>query len=165
MKRHDREIIFLLALLAIAWGVFLIEDGLFNTGLADSKEFAIGLAFVVSGFIAALVLFCNQAWFARVSRLLRISTLIVICLAYAVTTYSRWLDRDENTQPVTGTDMIVAHVKASDEWIMVHKSQLQRPAHWYETGVDMTYLANDGQQLSAIQLPAKFLPLKSIKKM
>ena len=164
MKRFGGRLI-ILAFLAIAWGVFLIEDGLFNTGLADIKEFAIGSAFVVAGFIVALALFCNQVWLARVSRLRGISTLIVICLVFMATTYSRWLERDEQIQPVTGTDMMVAHVKASDEWIMIHKSQLQRPAHWYETGVRMTYLNDDGKKLSAIQLPAKFLPLKSIKQM
>lgn len=166
MKRYIREIALLLALATIAWGVFLLEDGLFNTGSADIKEFGLGLVFMLCGLLYTIVLFSNKSWFTPLSPALRIGFLILISIMYTAYVYSRWSNRDEqNSQIVTGKDMIVGHVKASNEWIMVQKSMLQRSAHWYESGVYMSYLADDEQQSLSIRLPAKFLPLKSIKEL
>lgn len=155
----------LLALAAIVWGVFLIEDGLFNSGSADLKEFGLGLIFILCGLLYILALFSNKSWFTPLSRALRISILVMISIMYTAYVHSRWPNRDENIQIVTGKDMIVGYINASNEWIMVQKSMLQRPAHWYESAVYMSYLADDEQQSLSIRLPAKFLPLKSIKEL
>ena len=161
----NRDINLLLAFLAMAWGVFLIEDGLFNAGSADLKEFAIGVVFILPGLINTLVLFCKQKYPARMSPWPGIGALVLLSLFYTTSVYSRWSNRGENTLPVvSATAMIAAHVNASDEWLMIHKSLLQRPAHWYESGVLLSYLGDERQPRS-ILLPAKFLPLKSIKEM
>ena len=165
MKRQLPAFIILMASMAIAWGIFLVEDGLFNTGATDLKEFGIGLAFFISAFIFTLVVFCAKGWHVRMSPLFGISTFILISAIYAGSVYLRWQNHEINGDPVAGTDMIVGHVEASNEWIMVDRSLLQRPAHWYESGVRMTYLADDKQQSLSIRLPAKYLPLKSIKEL
>lgn len=165
MKRQLPAFILLIAFLAIAWGIFLVEDGLFNTGATDFKEFGIGLAFFILAFIFTLVIFYAKRWFVRVSPWFGISTFILISVIYAGSVYLRWQNHEIKSEIVTGTDMIVGHVEASNEWIMVDRSLLQRPAHWYESGVRMTYLADDEQQSLSIRLPAKYLPLKSIKEM
>lgn len=166
MKRYIREIAFLPVLPAIVWGVFLIEDGLFSTGSADLKEFGLGLIFTLCGLLYTLVLFSSKSWFTWLSPALRISLLMLASIMYTAFVHSRWPNRDDqNSRIVSGKEMIVGHVKASNEWVMVQKSVLQRPAHWYESGVNITYLSDDEQQTLSIRLPVKFLPLKSIKEM
>ncbi len=160
----NRETYILSTFPAIAWGVYLIEDGLFNAGSADIKEFAIGLVFILPGLMIMLVSFCKPGSPARASPWPGIAMLVLISLLYTASVYSRWLNRGENIPPGAATEMIAGHIKASNEWIMIRKSMLQRPAHWYESGVLLTYLGDEQQPLS-IRLPAKFLPLKSIKEM
>jgi len=165
MKRHLPAFILLLLLLAISWGVFLVEDGLFNTGSIDFKEFSIGLTFIICAFIFILAVFSNKRWSDRAPAWPGTSSLILIAVIYTGSVYLRWHDREENAGPVVGTDRIVGLVEASNEWIMIDRSLLQRPAHWYESSVQMIYLAEDEQQTLSIHLPAKYLSLKSIKEM
>jgi len=162
---HIQYGFFPLAVLATAWGVFLIEDGLFNAGSADAREFAIGLGFAVPALTFTLQRICRQDWFTAVYRWLWISALLLLSVAYSASIYLRWLDRREIAQFASSNTMIIGHVKSLDEWIMIDQALLQRPAHWYESGVQVTYLTGNDQQLSSIQLPVKFLPLKSIKEM
>ncbi len=163
MKRGIRDILFLTAIPALAWGVFLIEDGLFNTGSADIREFFIGLGVVVVALTVIVQRLCDHGWFAQVSPLLRVSALILLGAVYSASTWSRWSHRDEHTQLAAAEAMIVAHVKNSNEWIMIDKALLRRPAHWYESGVQVIYLRADNQQAVSIQLPAKFLSLSTAK--
>jgi hypothetical protein len=165
MKHYSRAISNTVEVSAIAWGVFLIEDGLFNIGSIDIKEFSIGLTFFIIALLAVLVQFRRKPWIARVSPRFQISVLILAIIIYTGSTYTRWLSRDEASQSVIASDSIVAHIESSNEWIMLPKSLLQRPAHWYESSVHLSYLTKDGQQSLSIYLPAKFISLKSIKEM
>lgn len=163
MKRQHRAVILLSALLTVAWGTFLIEDGLFNAGSADAKEFGIGLAFLIPAFVFLMLGIKKED--LSVPRWSVIGLLIVLGTAYTGFVYSRWQSREENAGFAVGTDMIVGHVETENEWIMLDRSMLKRPAHWYESGVQVTYLADDEQRSLSIQLPAKYLPLKSLKEL
>ncbi len=165
MKRNLPAFILLITLLAIAWGIFLVEDGLFNSGSTDLKEFGIGLAFFIPAFIFILVIFCIKRQSVPVSPWFGIGGLILLSVVYTGSVYSRWQSHAENAAPVKGGGMIIGHIETSNEWIMFDRSLLQRPAHWYESGVQLTYLAEDERHSLSVQLPAKYLPLKSIKKM
>ena len=165
MKAYQPTFLILLLILACVWGVFLIEEGLFNSGSIDLKEFGIGVGFVLFAFLAAVILFCVEDCFVFLSQAMKISTLMLLLTVYSASVSLRWQNHEKRALLVSRIDLTVAHIGSSNEWIMIEKSMLQRPARWYETGVKAHYLADEEAEPTAIQLPAKYLPLKYIKEL
>ena len=143
----------------------MIEDGLFNSGSLDLKEFGIGTAFVFFSFFAALIMFCVVDCFVFLSQAAKIGTLMLLLTVYSASLSLRWHNYEKKDLPDSRNDLIVAHISSSNEWIMIEKSMLQRPARWYETGTKVSYLADREAEATVIQLPTKYLPLKSIKQL
>lgn len=163
MSRVWTYIVIVVAVCCFPFGVFFIEDGLFNPGNVDIKEFNIGVVFLITGLLGfAGSLSCRRLFPASVAMFLSV-VLISGILVYINYSYSRWLDRALFFSVEGATKKVMGLVKASEEWIMIDEALLQRPARWYESGVTTVYLDDRQLQSQTIELPLKYLPLRTLK--
>jgi len=163
MMRYPVLLAGTMALFLLGWGVYLAEDGMLNPGAVDVKETTIGTLFMLAALILLAQVLRRGSVRRRIAFPVLLSFLSLPLLLYMASIYMRWQDHEYRFVPPRGSGTVIGHVDASGEWLVIDRVLLERPAHWYETGVRLTYLAGD-RQPRTIQLPAKYLPLKSIYK-
>ena len=144
----------------LACGIYFIEDGLFNIGYPDGKEFTIGLAFALAGLALFLSQFKSNKLLAGLPRKETIAGIGVAVLLYAATDSVRWLNRGEPVWLISGGGMTVVQLDGSSKTAMVHTSLLERPARWFETGI-WVRIQNPGEaKFVRRKLPKKSLLLQ-----
>jgi hypothetical protein len=148
----------------LLFGIYLIDDGLLAGVGEDVKEVAIGTLLFLISMTTVVLAVIGRLQHASAKRILLVSS-VLLALAILGAEAIRFSRKPDGFvfDPSSGTHVMVIYSYRDEAGIERYKPDAvptsgMRSPHWWETGVRVSVIGGEGQDLEDRTIPKKHVP-------